>query len=182
MTVWLSVSLKEDLKRLVAKIRLPPSSSADSADTARRVGIVETAAVLPGLRMAERRRLILLAQSAPAVELAALSEVLMQLSKAFAQYWQSDEVSHETILDRVRQHLSTLDVFATQLGSTYERRDAAAQVLEELEAFETPRSLSMALGFEPVYSYVGYEVETLLPILRERKYPEALGSPRPMTT
>ena len=173
MSNWLSVSLKNDLKQVVKKIRLPDYSSIDSKDMERRTRVIEIAATLPGLRICERRRLILLSQSAPPVDLATLAETLTRLDESFSEVWPNIKASHEMFLTRCRNHLLELDAFADMLSSVYSRRDAADQIIDSIENIDITASDSKP-NFVPIYSYLGFEVEVLLPTLRAIKFPEIL--------
>ena len=176
MTNWLSVALKNDLKQLITKIRLPDYS--DSKDYERRKRVVEIAATLPGLRMCERRRLIFLAQSAPPVDLATLAETLTQLDNTFDELWLTIESNHEVFLNRCRIHLVELDTFADMLMSVYTRRDEANRILDSLEVTSSNVTINQS-DIVSVYPYSGYEVEIFLPTLRAIKLPDMLIQKKP---
>lgn len=173
MSEWLSVSLRRDLDELLRKVALPDFTKNAPSDFDRRRSVLVIAATLPGLRMCERRRCIQLAQSAPPVELATLAEVLGQLNNSFNACWPRLKAQHETILGRCRDRLSELDRYATLLEASYARRAEARSVLEIIEG-TTLTSSSTNVLFEPLFPFLGYEVEVLLVPLRALKFPSVL--------
>jgi hypothetical protein len=178
MMNWLSISLKADLEHLCSKVRLPDYSSVDSGDSARRRLVLEVAASLPGLRMCERRKLFLLAQSAPLVDMAKLSEQLSILQQDFDKQWNRLTSVHEFVISNCRSHLIALSSFVDQLESVYTRREDAIKLLERLEDGRSGLSTGVSaigFGFEPIFSYSGFEVDSILPSLREVKFPDIIA-------
>jgi hypothetical protein len=175
MHTWLSVSLGQDLATLRGKIALPDYSDHHKSDPERRIAVVDIAATLPGLRMCERRRAILLAQSAPPVELVALAEVLGRLMASFESVWPTLAKAHEDILAKTRQHLTLLAHFAEQLQNIQQRRERALILLDGLEGspLMSPRDVQP----EPAFRFAGYEVSDLLVPLRRITYPDVLLKP-----
>jgi hypothetical protein len=173
MSEWLSVSLRKDLDELLRKIMLPDHPQNAPSDSEKRRSVLVIAATIPGLRMCERRRCIQLAQSAPPVELATLAEVLGQMNNSFNNFWPRLKAQHETILGRCRDRLAELDRYATLLEASYARRAEGRSVLDLLEGTSLS-SVSMSMPFEPLFPFLGYEVEAILVPLREIKFPSVL--------
>jgi len=114
-----------------------------------------------------------LAQSAPPVELATLAEVLGQLNNSFNAFWPRLKAQHETILGRCRDRLAELDKYATLLQASYARRAEGRSLLELIEG-TTLSSASTTVPFEPMFPFLGYEVEVILVPLRALKFPSVL--------
>jgi hypothetical protein len=167
VTAWLSLNLQEDLERLRSKIYLPTISTTDPEDHERRLRVVSIGSTVPGLRLCESRRIILLAQSAPSVDLAILHETLRYLDDSFNAMWPSITDKHERIIAACRRRLTDLGTFADHLKQVYSRREEAARLLESLLDVTSSGTL---VDFQPVYSYVGYEVQALLPALKVATY------------
>jgi hypothetical protein len=173
MSEWLSVSLNRDLDELLRKIALPDYAHDAPSDADKRRSVLVIAATLPGLRMCERRRCMQLAQSAPPIELATLAEVLGQLNSSFNAFWPRLKAQHETILGRCRDRLAELDKYATLLQASYARRTEGRSLLELIERASLS-SASTNVPFDPLFPFLGYEVEVLLVPLRAIKFPSIL--------
>jgi hypothetical protein len=174
MTDWLSAALCDDLQSLTRKVWLPGASEQPDENFVRRTNVVQLSATLPGLRMCERRRCIILAQSAPTIDVVLLTEVLSQLHSAFLSEWSSLKgEAQEKILSRCRLRLTELSIFASQLAGVLDRRRSSSQFLQELDGVEAlPTTIRETA--EPIYPYLGHEVEVLLPALRTVTYPTVL--------
>lgn len=173
---WLTPNLRESVRTLQQKIRLPDYTSVESKDRERRTHIVSVGAVLPGIRMCERRNLLLLAQSAPIVAAASIEQTLVALATSFEAEWNADQLDREQILEDARRNLSTLYEFAEQIEEIYVRREEATRILETLDHAGT--LARPAPNFEPVYPYLGYEVVNLTRGLNTIQYPAALKKDR----
>ena len=175
---WLTPSLQEDFSRFLARYtnRWPTTNIDPSQEQRRKV--LTAAALLPGLRLCERRRLVLLAQSAPPVEIGRLAEALDRLTSNFDQLWPTLPEHHEQLIQRSRLHLGELYTFAQQLEDVRQRRDDAEKMLFELEegvAFLHDKEPAS----EPIFHYIGYETDAIMSALRDISYPQALNLPSP---
>jgi hypothetical protein len=169
---FLTPVLKENLELLYKKIRLPDYSNIDPNDYKRRARVIEIGALLPGLRMCERRAIILLSQSAPVVDLANLEQTLEHLVNKFEIAWDDVRDEHERILERCRTQLNELYMFVEQIEEIYKRREEATNLLDFID---TNNILSRTVtNFEPVYSYLGYEVTAITRALNSTQYPDVL--------
>jgi hypothetical protein len=169
---FLTPVLRENLDLLKKKIRLPDYTTIDSSDLQRRARVIETGALLPGLRMCERRTILLLAQSAPLVELANLLQTLEHLVDLFEVSWEDMKEEHENILERCRDQLNALYKFAEELEEISLRREEALRLLELIDTSEMLNR--PAPSFEPVFPYLGYEVSAIAHSLNATKYPDAI--------
>jgi hypothetical protein len=169
---FLTPVLKENFELLRKKMRLPDFSIIDRGDAERRARVIELGTLLPGLRMCERRSLLLLAQSAPLVELANLHQTLEHLEAKVDAVWPDVTQQHETVIERSLVQIRELYKFAEEIEEIYVRREAALRLLEVIDV---NGSLSrQAPGFEPVYNYLGYEVAAISHALNATKYPDAI--------
>lgn len=122
--------------------------------------------------MCERRSILLLAQSAPLVDLASLLQTLEHLENLFEISWEEMKDEHESVLERCRNQLNELYRFAEQLDEIYVRRMEAVRLLDVIDTDELLNR--PAPSFEPVYPYMGYEVGAITHSLNSTKYPEAI--------
>lgn len=176
LPTWLPVHLRSDVETLVGLIPLHLSQDTPADERKRRPGVLVHAATLPGLRLCEARRLLLLAQSAPAVDLALLFEALDRLATDFDTFYPSLGEDFERVVTRLRKRLGILHDYARRLAGTSVRRTEAEKFAAVLENSTSSPSLGTSRP-RPYLIYVGYEVDALLPALKEIKYPSALELP-----
>lgn len=174
MISWLPVSLQKDLDCLLKEIRLPDYSEIEENDHSRRINTIEISATLPGLRMCEQRRIFLLTQSAPPIELAVLSERLNQLNNSFEELWPKIEKSHEKIIINTRSKLIQLNTFVKELNNVYQQREMANQILENLDDYELDLIMKRADSFAAVFPFLGYEVDIMIQSLQKLNFPDSL--------
>lgn len=168
---WLTPSLRDDFERLAQRLTL--DTSEEPATRRQRERITELAALLPGLRLGERRRLLLLADSAPPVEIGSLAEVLEHLVGQFDLVWPALSEHHETIIGRARSHLKDLYEFARQFEDIGRRRKEADRLLKAIDDREVAMTRDDS-RHQPLFPYMGYEVMAILPALRQITYPDVL--------
>ena len=166
MATWMTVSLEEDAHRLADRV-VPSTPSREGRDLNDRRRVAYLAAVLPELRLCVRRRLMLLAESAPALEIAQLGEALGRLESDFEVAWKARPHIHDAIHDQTRESLRALADLMTEIDTVRARRDGAHLALGLSEA---PDPVDATPGY-PIYPYRGYEAAMVLTVIRSLSYP-----------
>ena len=180
---WITPRLKDEISNVWAKAQ-NLISNLDDQERSKRIGLMYLALSLPGLRLAERRQLIILSCNAPIVGVSELSGVVGIFKHRMKEKWQPrtpikpegpdtppnyiSAKEQEQLIEATAFHLKDLNDFISFLSLAIERKQAAVKIRREILGISDEHGASTQLRQSdfPI-TYGGYEVDALAEALRD---------------